>query len=70
MEHVDISFVPLLIVLTLAFLVPLFLSHFKSLAVPIVVGEIIAGSIVGQSGLGLVRDDPMLYILSILGFAY
>jgi trk system potassium uptake protein TrkA len=64
------SFVPLLIVVVLAFVVPLLLSRFKRLSIPVVVGEILAGVIVGDSGLGLVGHDPILEILSLLGFAY
>ena len=64
------SFVPLLIVVVLAFLVPLFLSRFKRLSIPVVVGEILAGIIIGDSGLGLVGHDPMLEVLALLGFAY
>lgn len=44
-----LSFVPLLIVLLLAFLVPLVLSRFKRLSLPIVVGEILAGILIGRS---------------------
>jgi len=43
------SFAPLLVVVMLAFLVPLPLSSVP-LAIPIVVGEIVAGMIVGRSG--------------------
>jgi Kef-type K+ transport system membrane component KefB/Trk K+ transport system NAD-binding subunit len=64
------SFVPLLIVVALAFFVPLVLSRFKRLSLPVVVGEILAGIVVGDSGLKLVGHDPMLEILSLLGFAY
>lgn len=64
------SFVPLLIVVVLAFFVPLSLSRFKRLRLPVVVGEILAGILFGKSGLGLVGDDPMLEILALLGFAY
>lgn len=64
------SFVPLLIVVMLAFFVPLVLSRFNRLRVPVVVGEILAGILVGESGLRLVGHDPMLEILSLLGFAY
>jgi trk system potassium uptake protein TrkA len=64
------SFVPLLIVVALAFAVPLVLSRFRRMRVPVVVGEILAGIIVGDSGLKLVGHDPMLEILSLLGFAY
>jgi trk system potassium uptake protein TrkA len=64
------SFVPLLIVVFLAFVVPLVLSRFKRLRVPVVVGEILAGILVGDSGLKLVGHDPILEVLSLLGFAY
>jgi Kef-type K+ transport system membrane component KefB/Trk K+ transport system NAD-binding subunit len=65
------SFVPLLIVVVLAFFVPLILTRLRKLSLPVVVGEIIAGIIVGESGLGLVGShDPMLDVLSLLGFAY
>jgi Kef-type K+ transport system membrane component KefB/Trk K+ transport system NAD-binding subunit len=64
------SFVPLLVVVALAFIVPLALSRFKRLRLPVVVGEILAGIVIGDSGLQLVGHDPVLEILSLLGFAY
>jgi Kef-type K+ transport system membrane component KefB/Trk K+ transport system NAD-binding subunit len=65
------SFVPLLIVVVLAFVVPLILTRFRRLSLPVVVGEILAGILVGQSGLGLVgAHDEMLDVLALLGFAY
>jgi trk system potassium uptake protein TrkA len=64
------SFVPLLIVVLLAFAVPLILSRFKRLRLPVVVGEILAGILIGDSGLQWVESDPMLEILALLGFAY
>ncbi|MFQ5594836.1 MAG: monovalent cation:proton antiporter family protein [Anaerolineae bacterium] len=66
----EISFVPLLVVIGLAFLVPLFLSRIKGIAIPVVVGEIIAGIIVGKSGFRLVEENFVLEVLAILGFAY
>ena len=51
-------FVPLLIVLGLAFLVPILLARFRRL--PVVVGEIVAGILVGASGLGWVTEGPIL----------
>ncbi len=66
----SISFVPLLIVALLAFAVPLVLSRFPRLRLPVVVGEILVGIIIGDSGLGLVGHDPMLAMLALLGFAY
>ena len=64
------SFAPLLIVVILAFLVPLVLSSVRGrFAIPIVVGEIIAGMIVGRSGFGWVSpDNGALDLLKELGF--
>lgn len=71
MAHVDTSFIPLMIVIGLAFAVPILLSRIKGLFIPIVVGELVAGMIVGRSGLGLVPEDhPILGILAPLGFAF
>jgi Kef-type K+ transport system membrane component KefB len=64
------SFVPLLIVVAVAFLVPLVLARLEWLRLPVVVGEILAGIMIGDSGLGLVGHDPILEILAFLGFAY
>ena len=64
------SFVPLLIVVLLGFFVPVLLTRFKRLRLPIVVGEILAGIVIGDSGLGLVGHDLILEILALLGFAY
>jgi Kef-type K+ transport system membrane component KefB len=54
------SFLPLLIVIGLAFLVPLTLSRLRRIRIPAVVGEIVAGILVGQSGLQLVGYDGAL----------
>jgi Kef-type K+ transport system membrane component KefB/Trk K+ transport system NAD-binding subunit len=69
MEH-ETSFVPLLVVILLAVVAPIATSRIKRVRIPTVVGEIIAGIIVGQSVLGLVTHDEILDILSLLGFAY
>jgi trk system potassium uptake protein TrkA len=66
----EASFVPLLVVVALAFLVPLITSRIRRIRIPTVVGEILAGIVVGQSGLGLVGHDPALEVLALLGFAY
>ncbi len=66
----ETSFTPLLIVIGLAFLVPLLTSRIRRVRIPTVVGEIVAGIVVGQSGLRLVGHDPVLEVLSLLGFAY
>lgn len=64
--HVD--FAPLLLVLFLAFLVPLILGRIRWL--PVVVGEIFAGVLIGHSGLGLVEESEILVIFSDIGLAF
>ena len=65
------SFVSLLVVVLLALAVPLVLSRFKRLRLPIVVGEILAGIIVGPNVLGLVSaHDPALDFLAEFGFVF
>ncbi len=65
------NFFPLLLILLLAFVVPLALSRFKQLRLPIVVGEILAGILIGRSGLGWVEaQDPVLELLSEFGFVF
>jgi Kef-type K+ transport system membrane component KefB len=66
------SFAPLLVVVMLASVVPLLLSSVRGrLAIPIVVGEIIAGMIVGRSGFGWVLpDNGALMLLKELGFVF
>jgi Kef-type K+ transport system membrane component KefB/Trk K+ transport system NAD-binding subunit len=66
MEH---RFIPLLLVVILAFLAPIILARFKW--VPAVVGEILAGILVGPSVLGWVHTgDPTLEIIAEIGFAF
>lgn len=67
-EH---TFLPLLIVLLLAFAVPILLSRLKRLSMPIVVGEILAGIVVGRSGMAVVPpDDPLLIMLADFGIVF
>ena len=66
-----LSFLPLLIVIFLAFLVPITLSRFKKLRLPIVVGEILVGIIIGRSGFGWVEHtEVVLDLLAELGFVF
>lgn len=65
------SFGPLLIVIALAFIVPLVLNRFKHLRLPVVVGEIVVGIFVGRSALNLVpHSDPVLDMLAEFGFVF
>jgi len=62
-------FIPLLLVVLLAFLVPILLARFRR--IPVVVGEILAGILIGPSVLGLVHvDEPTLELLAEIGFAF
>jgi Kef-type K+ transport system membrane component KefB/Trk K+ transport system NAD-binding subunit len=68
--HGQTSFSSLLVVVLLAVLVPVILMQIRWLRVPTVVGEIVAGIVIGQSGLNLIGEDPWLALLSTLGFSY
>lgn len=71
MEEHSNSFLPLLIVIFLAFLVPLIVSRIRRFRLPIVVGEILVGILIGVSGFGLVPNhDPFLDLLSEFGFVF
>jgi len=62
-------FFPLMLVVILAFIVPVLLARFRH--IPVVVGEILAGIIVGPSVFGLVHvGDHTLELLAEIGFAF
>lgn len=69
-QHFD--FFPLVIVSVLAVLVPIALHRIPKVFVPIVVGEILAGILVGPNGMGLIGSDvnSWLDFLKLFGFAY
>ncbi|RXT04136.1 monovalent cation:proton antiporter family protein [Ammoniphilus sp. CFH 90114] len=64
------SLYSLMIVVTLAFLIPIILDRLRWRFLPVVVVEILAGIILGKSGLGIIDNDEWLSILSMLGFIY
>lgn len=71
MEHGTASIISLMIVTGVAFFIPILLQRFKLKAIPIVVAEIIAGIIIGKSGLDLVDvDNAWLALLSSLGLIF
>ena len=64
-----INLFPLLIVVVAAFLVPLIISPLR--VIPVVVGEILIGVLLGRSGFGLVNHEEFsLALLSEIGFAF
>lgn len=69
MEH-HTSVLSLMVVVAIAFFVPLLLQRFKLKALPVVVAEIIAGIFVGKSGFNIIEPDMWLQVLSTLGFIF
>ena len=68
-KFMEQRFIPLMSVVLLAFLVPILLARFRR--IPVVVGEILAGILIGPSLLGWVHtEDPTLEILAEIGFAF
>ncbi|SDC26130.1 MULTISPECIES: monovalent cation:proton antiporter family protein [unclassified Candidatus Frackibacter] len=66
-EH--FSFNSLVIITLLAFIVPITIEKVK-IPIPVVVGEILAGVIIGKSGLNLIEPGSWLKFLSEFGFAF
>jgi Kef-type K+ transport system membrane component KefB/Trk K+ transport system NAD-binding subunit len=66
----DESFYQLLLISALAVLVPVVAARTPAQVLPAVVGEIIAGAVIGSSGLKLIDPTPILEFLAKFGFAY
>ncbi|MFH1529175.1 MAG: monovalent cation:proton antiporter family protein [Pseudomonadota bacterium] len=66
-EH---SFLPLLLIAALAFVVPVVVARMRWFQAPAVVLEILCGIVVGRSGLDLVQENDVLGFLSLFGFIY
>lgn len=69
MEHTT-SLTSLMIVVALAFLVPVLLHQFRLKLIPVVVAEILVGLAVGKTGFDWVKEDPWLELLSLFGFIF
>jgi Kef-type K+ transport system membrane component KefB len=65
-----ISFSGLLVVTVVAFAAPLLLGLSPARRLPFVVLEIVAGIVIGPSGLGWVKVDLPIAILSVVGLAF
>ncbi len=64
------AFFSLFLITLLAVIVPVLSSRLRVLRLPLVVGEILAGIIIGQSGFNLVHKTPTLDFLAEFGFAF
>src|SRR6516162_3466607 len=65
-----LSLAGLAAVAAVAFLVPLLLAPFPRLRVPALVLEILAGIVIGPSGLGWVKVDIPIQIFSVMGLSF
>lgn len=70
MEGQPISFAALVIIATSAFLIPIAVRRIRFLRVPVVVGELLVGIAIGKSGFDIVKPEPWLEFLSLLGITY
>ncbi|RLC75604.1 MAG: hypothetical protein DRI61_14610 [Chloroflexi bacterium] len=68
--HNQSAFLSLLLITGLAALVPPLAAKLRRLRVPIVIGEILAGMLIGKSGLNLVESTPALEFLAEFGFVF
>lgn len=66
----NVSFTGLLIISVVAFVAPLLLALSPARRLPAVVLEIVAGIAIGPSGLGWVKVDLPISILSLVGLAF
>jgi Kef-type K+ transport system membrane component KefB/Trk K+ transport system NAD-binding subunit len=64
------SFYQLLLISGLAVLVPIIGARVPGRVLPALVGEIIAGVVIGTSGLDIIDPTPVLEFLARFGFAY
>jgi len=64
------SYLSLLVIALIAVIVPLIVKKIRRILIPIAVGEIVAGMIIGKSGLNLVGASIYLHCLFNLGFAF
>ena len=69
MEHSN-EFVVLLLIAVLAVAIPVIVNRFKKIRLPIVVAEIIAGIVIGQSGFNLIQPSTTLSFLTEFGFIF
>ncbi|NDJ78552.1 MAG: hypothetical protein GYB65_20060 [Chloroflexi bacterium] len=63
-------FVALMFITVLAFFIPIIFHRLPRVDLPIVIGEILAGVIIGKSGFDLLEMSEILDFLAEFGFAY
>lgn len=68
--HDQTAFLSLLLITTLAAVVPALSARFRRFYIPVVIGEIFVGILIGKSGLNLIQPSPILEFLSEFGFVF
>ena len=68
--HGNSPFVPLLIITLIAAIVPIVVSRLRIARLPIVVGEILAGIVIGKSGFDLIHASATTDFLAEFGFVF
>lgn len=66
----QVSLTSLMVVVTISFLVPIIITRLRWTFMPVIVAEILAGIIVGKTGLNIIEEDTTLQLLSTLGLIY
>ncbi len=66
----DFNFWPLLLVMLIAWLSPLLTAQFKSVKIPSVIVEIVAGFIIGEHVLDVLPETEYINFLGLLGFVF
>ena len=64
------AYFSLLLITLLAVIVPVLSSRLRAFRVPMVVGEILAGVVIGRSGFNIVAKTPTLDFLAEFGFVF
>ncbi len=70
MPNGDSTFISLLIIASLSILIPFAVKKFNRISIPISVGEIIAGIIIGKSGFNIIQMNAVLEILFEIGLTF
>lgn len=66
----QISFAALVIIATAAFFIPIVVNRIRWVRIPVIVGELIVGIVIGRSGFNIVQPQEWLLFLSTLGITY
>ena len=64
------SLISLLIIMLCALIIPIITYRIKNIQIPVVVGEILIGIVLGKSGFNIISSSLWLEFLSFFGFAF